>query len=121
MPINTTTVAYNGRYTEFQMYFLASVVTKKLIRVGTFEKHGYGIQGEVFLKDEKTVIIKGFSYNAGAPAAVFLAGTSEGPSPDGTRSFDGTILPHPFKGVFYTNDSPDAPILDRPYDGEEIL
>ena len=81
----------------------------------------YAIKGEVFVKDEKTVVIKGFSYNGAAPAATFLAGTSEAPSPDGTQDFLGTILPHPFEGKFYERDDPDAPILDRPYDGEVIM
>ena len=81
----------------------------------------YAIEGEVFLKDEKTVVIKGFAYNARAPAATFLAGTTDAPSPDGTQDFLGQILPHPFEGKFFENDDPDAPILDRPYDGEEIV
>ena len=107
---------------DFEYLFpLANIVNEELVKLGDFENHRYNIQGEVFLKDKKHLVIKEFTYNGAAPAAVFLVGTSDAPSPNGTTSFDGTILPYPFEGMFYENDDPNAPILDTPYIGEEIM
>lgn len=91
-----------------------------LTKVGDFQDHGHDISGEVFLKDEKDLVIKGFTFDGNAPAPVFLAGTSEAPSSNGTVNFDGTTLPYPFEGKFYENDDPNAPILG-PFDGNEIM
>ena len=40
---------------------LASVASEdeSLVKLGDFENHAHGISGKVFVKDEKTLIIKG--------------------------------------------------------------
>jgi len=93
----------------------ASVASEELVKAGDFQNYAHGINGEVFLKDEKTIVIKGFTYDGAGPDAFFWAGTSQAPSSVGT------ILPYPFDGKFYEYEDDNAPILDRRYNGEEIV
>lgn len=93
---------------------VALVANGELIKAGDFQNYVHGIAGEVFVKDEKTLVIKGFTYDGAGPDAFFWAGTSEAPSTVGT------ILPYPFKGEFYDYESRDAPILSGRFNGEEI-
>ena len=44
-----------------------------------------------YVVDEKTILIKGFTYDGKGPDAFFWAGTSKSPS-----ASQGTILPYPF-------------------------
>jgi len=94
---------------------VASVASEELVKAGDFENYAHGIAGEVFLKDEKTIVIKGFTYDGAGPDAFFWAGTSESPSSVGT------ILPYPFEGKFYDYEDKNAPILERRFNGEEIV
>ena len=94
---------------------VASVASGELVKAGVFENYAYGIAGEVFLKDEKTLVIKGFTYDGAGPDTFFWAGTSQEPSPNGT------ILPYPFEGKFYEREDYSAPILSRRFNGEEIV
>lgn len=94
---------------------VASVASEKLVKAGDFQNYAHGINGEVFLKDEKTLVIKGFTYDGAGPDAFFWAGTSAAPSSVGT------ILPYPFEGKFYEYEDQNAPILSRRYNGEEII
>ena len=75
----------------------------------------YAIEGEVFVKDEKTLLIKGFTYDGAGPDAYFLVGNS------GVPSEPATLLPYPFEGKFYDYFDSSAPILDRSFNGEEIM
>jgi len=94
---------------------VASVASGELVKAGDFQNYAHGIAGEVFLKDEKTLVIKGFTYDGAGPDAFFWAGTSQAPSSVGT------ILPYPFEGKFYEYEDQSAPILSRRYNGEEIV
>jgi hypothetical protein len=83
----------------------------QLIQVGDFRnytKNDYndGVGGKVFIKDEKTLVIKRFNGYLG-PDVFFMAGTSQVPS------YEGTILPYPFKGKFYEYEDPCAPPLKK--------
>lgn len=84
------------------------------VKVGNFANYAHGISGDVFVKDEKTLVIKGFTYDGAGPDAFFWVGTSD--KPDSV----GTILPYPFEGQFYHYEDRSAPILDRRFDNEEI-
>ena len=94
---------------------VASVASGELVKAGVFKNYAHGIAGEVFLKDEKTLVIKGFTYDGAGPDTFFWAGTSQEPSPNGT------ILPYPFEGKFYEREDYSAPILSRRFNGEEIV
>ena len=93
----------------------ASVASAELVKVGAFQNKAHGIGGEVFMKDQKTLVIKGFTYDGAGPDAFFWAGTSQAPSSVGT------ILPYPFEGKFYDYEDQSAPILSKRFDGEEIV
>lgn len=99
----------------FSVLLLASVASAELVKVGDFQNYAHGINGEVFMKDEKTLVIKGFTYDGAGPDAFFWAGTSQAPSSVGT------ILPYPFEGKFYDYEDQSAPILSKRFDGEEIV
>lgn len=85
-----------------------------LQKAGDFQNYAHGIGGEVFIKDENTLVIKDFTYDGAGPDAFFWVGTSQAPSGVGT------ILPYPFEGKFYDYEDPEAPILNRRFNGEEI-
>ena len=89
--------------------------SETLVKVGDFQNYAHGINGEVFLKDKNTLLIKGFTYDGAGPDAYFLVGNSRVPSEAGT------LLPYPFEGKFYDYDDTSAPILDRSFNGEEIM
>ncbi len=99
----------------FSVLLFASVASAELVKVGDFQNYVHGINGEVFMKDEKTLVIKGFTYDGAGPDAFFWAGDS------GTPSSVGTILPYPFDGKFYEYEDQNAPILSKRFDGEEIV
>ena len=86
-----------------------------LFKAGAFQNYAHGISGEVFIKDEKTLVIKGFTYDGAGPDTFFWAGTSQIPSSQGT------ILPYPFEGEFYEMNDQSAPILSKRFNGEEIV
>lgn len=98
-------------------WFLFGLVAsaQALIKAGDFQNYAHGISGEVFIKDEQHLVIKGFSYDGAGPDAFFWAGTQ------GAPSTVGTILPYPFKGVFFDDyEDQSAPILTGRFHGEEI-
>ena len=86
-----------------------------LVKAGAFQNYAHGIGGEVFIRDEKTLVIKGFTYDGSGPDTFFWAGTSQAPTSEGT------ILPYPFEGEFYAYEDQSAPILSRGFFGEEIM
>ena len=68
------------------------------IRIGdltNYYPYSYKTGGEVLVRDEKTIIVRGFTFDANAPSTVFLTGKS------GQCGFGQTILPYPFDGKFY--------------------
>ena len=89
--------------------------SETLVKVGDFQNYAHGINGEVFLKDKNTLLIKEFTYDGAGPDAFFWAGKSQRPSSVGT------ILPHPFEGKFYDYEDSSAPILDKRFNGDEIV
>lgn len=99
----------------FSVLLFASVASAELVKVGDFQNYAHGINGEVFMKDQKTLVIKGFTYDGAGPDAFFWAGTSQAPSSVGT------ILPYPFDGKFYEYEDQSAPILSKRFNGEEIV
>jgi len=99
----------------FSVLLFASVASAELVKVGNFQNYAHGINGEVYMKDEKTLVIKGFTYDGAGPDAFFWAGTSQKPSSVGT------ILPYPFEGKFYEYEDQSAPILSKRFNGEEIV
>ena len=93
---------------------LAFSASAELLEAGDFQNYAHGISGKVFLKDEKTLVIKDFTYDGAGPDAFFWVGTSSAPSSVGT------ILPYPFQGEFYDYEDKRAPILTGRFNGEEI-
>ena len=88
---------------------------ENLVEVGSFQSYAHEVNGDVFAKDEKTLVIKGFTYDGTGPDAFFWAGTSKKPNSVGT------ILPYPFEGKFYDYEDSSAPILDKRFNGDEIV
>ena len=95
--------------------FLASMASAELLEAGNFRNLAHGIGGKVYLKDEKTLVIKDFTYDGAGPDAFFWVGTSKSPSSVGT------ILPYPFEGKFYEYEDNRAPILSRRFNKEEVM
>ena len=85
-----------------------------LIKVGDFQNYYHDIGGEVMIQDEKTIIIRNFTYDGAGPDAFFWTGTSEKPD------VIGNILPWPFEGQFYESEDSNAPVLFKQFDGENI-
>jgi len=102
-------------YTMISWFLFGLVASAQgLIKAGDFQNYAHGISGEVYIKDEKTLLIKGFSYDGAGPDAFFWTGTSKQPTAVGT------ILPYPFKGEFYEYEDQNAPILNKRYNNEEV-
>ena len=88
----------------FSVLLFASVASAELVKVGNFQNYVHGINGDVFMKDEKTLVIKGFTYDGACPDAFFWAGNSQAPSSAGT------ILPYPLEKKGF-----------KGFNGEEIV
>ena len=85
------------------------------IRVGDLKNHQHGIGGTVYAFDEKTLLIKGFTYDGAGPDAFFWVGTQ------GSPSGIGNILPYPFEGKFYEYEDQSAPILNGRFSGDKDI
>ena len=46
--------------------------SQELVKVGDFKNHFHDIVGEVFIKDNETLVIKGFGYDGTGPDTLFL-------------------------------------------------
>ena len=79
--------------------------------VGEFKNVQHGVGGTVYITDEHTLLIKGFTYDGLGPDAFFWAGT------DGNPSSVGTILPYPFENKFYAYEDKQAPIIEGRFNG----
>jgi len=101
---------------------LASVASESLVKVGNFKNYAqpkdHGISGEVFVKDEKTLVIKGFSYDGTGPDPFFWAGKSG--KPDTVDTADTVIITYPSDGKSYSYEDENVPILKRAFTNEEI-
>ena len=82
------------------------------IKVGEFKTKQHGVGGTVYIVDEQTLLIKGFTYDGRGPDAFFWAGTEGAPSHTG-----GTILPYPFNNKFYEYNDETAPIIQGRFNG----
>ena len=86
------------------------------VKVGEIRTRAHQVSGTVYAKDEKTLIVKGFTYDGAGPDAFFWVGT-QGSRPSSV----GTILPHPFKGKFYEYEDQSAPILSGRFNGDQDI
>jgi len=81
------------------------------IKIGDIETFHHGAGGEVFALDEKTLMIKDFTYDGAGPDAFFWVGPEGTPSnvPDETKT---KILAHPYvEPGYYEYRDQSAPIL----------
>jgi len=104
-------------YTSITTWFLFGLAAsaQALLKAGDFQNYAHGISGEVYIKDEQHLVIKGFSYDGAGPDAFFWVGK------EGAPSTVGTILPYPFNGVFYDDyEDQSAPILTGRFQDQEI-
>ena len=76
-----------------------------LAKLGSLSTIHYGVSGEVYALDSKTLLVKNFQYEGGAPAAYFVVGTSGQPD----NQHVAAVLPYPFKGQHYSYEDPDIP------------
>ena len=58
--------------------------------VGTFSSHHHQVSGKLFVVDEKTLLLKQFTYDGQGRDAFFLAGS------DGSPSHTGFLVPNEF-------------------------
>ena len=94
---------------------ISTNVSGEHVKVGEFNNRAHGIGGTVYAVDEKTLLIKGFTYDGAGPDAFFWAGTQ------GSPSGIGTILPYPFKAKFYEYEDQAAPILNGRFSGDKDI
>ena len=73
-------------YTSITTWFLFGLAAsaQALLKAGDFQNYAHGISGEVYIKDEQHLVIKGFSYDGAGPDAFFWAGNKGAPSTVGT-------------------------------------
>ena len=112
------------RISNFTMRFLAvlgalaalcSTALGEGTKVGDFVNYAHGIGGTVYAVDEKTLLVKGFTYDGAGPDAFFWVGTQ------GSPSSVGTILPYPFEGKFFEYEDQSAPILQGQFSGDKDI
>merc|ERR1712072_1562929 len=94
---------------------ISTNVSGEHVKVGEFNNRAHGIGGTVYAVDEKTLLIKGFTYDGAGPDAFFWAGTQ------GYPSGVGTILPYPFEGKFFEYEDQSAPILSGRFSGDKDI
>merc|ERR1711997_223767 len=94
---------------------ISTNVSGEHVKVGEFNNRAHGIGGTVYAVDEKTLLIKGFTYDGAGPDAFFWAGTQ------GYPSGVGTILPYPFEGKFFEYEDQSAPILSGRFSGDKEI
>merc|ERR1711953_1152614 len=94
---------------------ISTNVSGEHVKVGEFNNRAHGIGGTVYAVDEKTLLIKGFTYDGAGPDAFFWVGTQ------GSPSSVGTILPYPFEGKFFEYEDQSAPILQGQFSGDKDI
>lgn len=85
------------------------------VMVGKLENYSHDISGTVYAINEKTLVVKGFTYDGTGPDAFFWVGT------EGSPSRNGIILPYPFEGKFFEYNDKSAPILEGRFTGDEDI
>jgi len=80
------------------------------VLLGSLSTMQHGVSGSVYAVDEKTLMLKNFSYNGGGPEAFFLVGR-EGSPGAGEDESPSIILAHPDQGVHYQLGDAGAPVL----------
>merc|ERR1712080_497442 len=77
-------------------------------KIGTFVNIFHDIAGTAYALDDKTILIKDFTYDGQGPDAFLLAGTSGRPSKSGD-----VVLPYPYTGETFNYTDKGIPILGR--------
>ncbi|XP_066600483.1 protein Skeletor, isoforms B/C isoform X2 [Prorops nasuta] len=77
--------------------------------IGNLQTFGHGIKGRAYAVDERTIFIKGFSYDGTAPDAFFWVGNTPMPNPSGF------LVPYPED--FPGRDPPEL----RAYDNVDVI
>jgi len=78
--------------------------------VGSLSTLAHGVSGDLYVVDEKTLMLKNFNYDGAGPDAFFWVGT-EGSPADPKNESKTAILAHPFKDIHYEYRNDEAPIL----------
>jgi len=94
-------------------------VSSENLKIGELETFQHGVSGEVFVLDEKTLVVKNFNYDGAGPDAFFLVGT-EG-TPEKTNESTTAILAHPFQGIHYQYRDQEATILEAALNIQVVL
>ena len=89
------------------------------MKLGELSTLQHGVSGEVFVLDEKTLVVKNFNYDGTAPDAYFMVGT-EG-TPGQTEESKMAFLADPFEGVHYYTTDQEVPVLGAAVDKEIVL
>ncbi len=84
--------------------------------MGHLKTFQHDTKGDVYAIDEKTIVVKKFTYDGTAPDAFFWVGKSSN-----KPNLDGTILPHPFTGKFFEYSDKNSPKLTGVYDGTKDI
>ena len=98
---------------------LDSSVGYKDVKIGDLSSLHHGVSGEVFVRDEKTLVIKNFNYDGTAPDAFFVVGSAG--TPTTFQDNNAAILAHPFEGIHYDYTNSDAPVLAAAANEDVIL
>eukprot|EP00091_Calanus_sinicus_P000313 TRINITY_DN10248_c0_g1_i1.p1 TRINITY_DN10248_c0_g1~~TRINITY_DN10248_c0_g1_i1.p1 ORF type:complete len:250 (-),score=55.75 TRINITY_DN10248_c0_g1_i1:196-945(-) len=91
----------------------------KYVKIGELSTLHHEVRGEVFILDEKTLVVKNFNYDGVAPDAFFLVGTEGTPGNDDESKM--AILAHPFEGNHYQYRDEEAPVLKAAVDEDVVL
>ena len=97
----------------FIILILAKIASAELLEVGNFQNYAHGIGGKVYLKDEKTLVIKDFTYDGFGQEALLWVGLSPIPTQNLGNFFSTS-------GKLYRFEDNRAPILSRRFNGKEI-
>merc|ERR1712080_371237 len=84
--------------------------------IGNFINIFHDIAGTAYAVDDRTILIKDFTYDGQGPDAFFLAGTKGRPSKSGE-----VVLPYPYEGKTFDYRDKDIPILGRFTGDKDIM
>ncbi|XP_023321495.1 protein Skeletor, isoforms B/C [Eurytemora carolleeae] len=98
---------------------LSSVVSAKITQkyIGKLSTLQHDVSGDVYAKDENTLVIENFKYDGAGPDAFFWVGKTGTPAATDTAMT--LILAHPYEGNNYEYTNEAAPVL-RQYTGEMV-
>ena len=102
----------------FDCFFF--LLSEKLMKIGSIQTYAKNVSGEVYVKNETTLVIKDLWYNGAGPLTFFMIGSSHPLQPP-QPSKDGTVIPYPYEGEFFDYHDADAKSKILPaFNGEEI-